>query len=80
MAAGCLVLVANRAFAPYIKDERLMFEHGNSEDLARKIKALTVLPIEEKRRLSGMLEASVAAHHSLDQTIQKIYNLISYHP
>ena len=72
MAAGCLVLVANRAFKPYLFDDRLLFEYGNSEDLAKKIKELMMLPINEKRQLSVKLVESIRQFHSLDRTIQRI--------
>ena len=71
MAAGCIVLVANKAFAPYLPPECL-FEYGNVKDLSEKIKAIDSLSPQEKSILSNKLVTSVTEYHSLSTTIAKI--------
>lgn len=77
MAAGCLVLVANHAFIPYLLDDRLWYEHGNAEDLATKIKTLMALSPDEKTHISNMLVASVREHHSLKSTIARMVKIMN---
>jgi len=78
MASGLLVLTSNDAFKKYFGkyNSILLFEHGNSVDLAEKIKHLISLPPEEKQKISQFLVQSVKEHHSLQETIGRLSDLI----
>lgn len=72
MAAGCLVLVANRAFASTIRDERCFFKYGNTEDLREKIETIQNMTVTERKAMSSKLLGAVREYHSLPVTIKKI--------
>ena len=78
MAAGALVLTANRTFNKYFGEysSKLIFEHDNPVDLTDKIKHLLYLPVVERQAISRQLVEAVSKHHLLRETILRLSSLI----
>ncbi|OGM98172.1 MAG: hypothetical protein A2735_00490 [Candidatus Yanofskybacteria bacterium RIFCSPHIGHO2_01_FULL_41_21] len=74
MASGCITITSNNACKKYFGEysDKLIFEYNNPENLAEKIKNLTLLSIKEKEEVSNFLFFSVTNHHDLAGLISKI--------
>lgn len=77
MAVGQLTLTSNSAFAKYFgpHSNRLIFEHGNPANLAKKITDLINSSTENKKDISEFLIESVSQHHNLKDLTIKIFQL-----
>lgn len=62
-ASGCLVLASSKDFA-LVADPRCIFEEGNSDSLAQKIRGLLALSVTERESLSQQLR-ELAARNSI---------------
>ena len=71
MLSGALVIVCNTYFRGILPDG-LIFEEGNVDDLAHKIKTALSLPQAEKDRIADSMKKYVIENHSLEATINKI--------
>ena len=74
MACEDLVLTSNEAFENILKDQKLMFEPRNYQELADKIIALMNLSNEEKQRIGQSLRDIVVENHNIDDLVKKIVN------
>ena len=72
MSCQILVLTSNEAFKDILKDERLLFEPKNPQDLADKIINLNNLPKEEKDKIGRQLRNKVVKKHNLDNLAERI--------
>ena len=72
MACEKLVLTSNEAFQYILKDDKLMFEQSNQQDLAQKIINLMKLLKEDKRKIIKRLRNEVIKNHNLDKLVKKI--------
>lgn len=68
MACGKLVLTSNEAFKNVLKDERLMFQPGNSKELADKIVNL----MSASEDIGKKLREIVVKNHNLTNLVKKI--------
>lgn len=75
MASGCIVLVCNKAFAPYLSSE-LLFQEGDPVSLAEAIANIQKKSPAELDAISQALVRSVRIEHSLGVTIKNISNLL----
>jgi glycosyltransferase involved in cell wall biosynthesis len=71
MACECLVLVSNRSFEGILPME-FLFREGDSEDLARKLKAILGMGDEEKRAYRRRFRGFVVEHHGLDALAEQM--------
>jgi len=72
MACEKLVLTSNEAFEYILKNDKLMFEQSNQQDLAQKIINLMKLLKEDKRKIIKRLRNEVIKNHNLDKLVKKI--------
>jgi len=72
MACERLVLTSNEAFKDILKDERLLFEPKNPQDLSQKIINLMNLSEENKKEIGRRLRKKVVDNHNLDKLVKKI--------
>ncbi len=72
--AGAIPLVANTAFEDFLGEyqQGLLFEYGNAEDLAAKIKALYLKTADERKKIADDLKNKVKTEWSLEKLIKKI--------
>ena len=75
MASGLPVIVSNLAFKKYLNpyEDKLIFEYGDSENIAEKI--INFVKQENKEELSHTLAEAVDSHHNLKSLIAKISNM-----
>lgn len=73
MASGCIVLTSNDVMRKYLTPyaDRLVFSHGNPEDLADRISALS-----DHAAMSDAMIASVKKHHDVHQTVERMTVLL----
>jgi glycosyltransferase involved in cell wall biosynthesis len=71
MASGCIVLTSNEAFAKIIPSE-LMVEKDNPSALAKKIKWVMELSIEDKKDYVSRLREIVVKSHNLPNLAKKL--------
>ena len=78
MASGCVVLTSNSANKKYFGhySEKLIFNYGDSDDLADKMMIMNNLTSEEKNKIGRLLVESVSQYHNLENLIEKISILI----
>ncbi len=79
MASGCVIFTSNPVFAKDLGDysAELIFEHGNSGDLAAKMTEFFSWIPEMKSQASIFMERSVREHHDLGNFIMKLSGLFS---
>lgn len=77
MASGALVLTSNDTMKKYFSDyaDKLLFRHGDNDELAAKIRFLIGLTPAERSEISRFLVMSVSQHHALHNAVQKISQL-----
>lgn len=77
MASGCIVLASNNTNRRYLGSygDELLFDYGNSSDLADKIMVLGQLSSENKKNISDFMVKSVSDNHKLQNLINKLYSL-----
>lgn len=78
MASGALVLTSNDTMKKYLGDygNNLIFNYGDKEDLADKIKQLIHLSAEVKSNISDVLCRAVKDNHNIKHTIAKISQIL----
>lgn len=79
MACGTLSLSSNANLIGEI-DERLLYEEGNTPELAAKIGALLMLTPTEKEALRKATRQYVVEHHSLQSLSGKLFDMMSGRP
>jgi len=72
MACQKLVLTSNEAFRGILKDERLLFEPKNAQNLSKKIIDLMNLPEENREKIDQRLRKEVIDNHNLDKLVKRI--------
>ena len=72
MSCQRLVLTSNEAFKDILKDERLLFEPKNPQDLAEKITNLMNISEKERKGIGQRLRKEVVDNHNLDKLVKKI--------
>jgi glycosyltransferase involved in cell wall biosynthesis len=79
MACGKPSLSSTRGFIETMGNwaDRLLFEHGNAEDLARKLEWLLLLRQSERQIIGTSLRESVMKRHNLEQLADKLVALLS---
>jgi glycosyltransferase involved in cell wall biosynthesis len=79
MACGKLSLSSTRGFRETMGNwaDRLLFEHGNAGDLARKLEWLLLLRGAERQTIATSLRESVMKRHNLEQLADKLVALLS---
>ncbi len=75
MACEKLVLTSNEAFEYILKNDKLMFEQSNQQDLAQKIINLMNLLKENKEEIIKRLRNEVIENHNLDKLVKKILTI-----
>lgn len=79
MAAGCIPLVANRAFAPFFgADAGTLLFDGSAEDLARTLSELIALSETARAELSARLGASARAQADIDSVVGRLVALLAH--
>jgi len=74
MACEKLVLTSNEAFHDILRNQRLLFDSGNSQSLADRIIALMKLLDGEKKEIGQQLRKEVVDNHNIDNLVVKIVN------
>lgn len=79
MACGVPTVVSNPAFLPLLGDDAplLLLDHpADPAQLAERLRALLLLPNDERRAMGARLRAGVVAQHSLDALIPKLVSVL----
>ena len=74
MSCEKLVLTSNEAFEYILRDDKLMFEQLNHQDLVKKIINLMNLSEEYRKEIIKRLRDEVIKNHNLDKLVKKILN------
>ncbi len=77
MACGKPSFAANEGFRDILGRwrERLLFRHGDAEDLARKVAGLLDLDETERQIMGRELRQSVLTHHSLERLMRRLLSV-----
>jgi glycosyltransferase involved in cell wall biosynthesis len=78
LACGTPAVVCNQTFAPLLGDDaqRLLFEHGNAQELATRLEGLAASSAAERVALGQRLRAAVIREHSVDRLMDLIVRVM----
>src|SRR3989344_2451217 len=78
MSAGCITITSNMVFAKYlgVYTKDLIFDYDDPKDLADKIQAVIILPLEKREIIRRFLSNVVFQKHSVSRTISIISSLL----
>jgi glycosyltransferase involved in cell wall biosynthesis len=78
LACGTPAVVCNQTFAPLLGDDaqRLLFRHGNAQELATRLEGLAASSAAERVALGQRLRVAVIREHSVDRLMDVIVRVM----